>query len=448
MTNNSISVSPPAEQLIARFNDHSAVVGVIGLGYVGLPLVMEMVRTGYRTVGFDVDAGKVDCVNQGKSYIGHISSEKIAEIRKQGRFEATTDYSRISEVDAIIICVPTPLDEYREPDLSYVKATGEAIGRYLRQGQVIILESTTYPGTTEEVLLPAVQREGLDAGRDFFMVYSPEREDPGNPKFNTRTIPKVLGGLTPTCRIVGETFYREVFNQVVTVSSTGAAEMTKLLENIYRAVNIALVNELKMLTDRMDLDIWEVIDAAATKPFGFKAFYPGPGWGGHCIPIDPFYLTWKAREYEFATRFIELAGEININMPRFVVEKIIQTLSARGVAIAGARVLVLGMAYKKDVDDPRESPAIKVVELMRWWKMDVSYHDPYVPRFPPGRHGDLGLSSADLTPETLAAADAVLILTDHSCIDYQEVVRRAKVVIDTRNATKNVTEGREKIVRA
>ncbi len=448
MTKNSVSVSPAAEGLIARFKDHSAVVGVIGLGYVGLPLVMEMVRSGYRAVGFDVDRAKVDRLNKGESYIGHIPSEKIAEIRGQGCFEATTDYGKLAKVDAIIICVPTPLDEYREPDLSYVRSTGEAIGRYAHQGQIIILESTTYPGTTEEVLLPYISREGFEVGKDFFLIYSPEREDPGNPKYNTRTIPKVIGGLTPTCTIVGETFYRRVFDRVVTVSSTGAAEMTKLLENIYRAVNIALVNELKMLTDRMGLDIWEVIDAASTKPFGFKAFYPGPGWGGHCIPIDPFYLTWKAREYDFATRFIELAGEININMPRFVIEKILQTLTARGTAIAGARILVLGMAYKKDVDDPRESPAIKVVELMRRWKMDVSYHDPYVPRFPPGRHGDLGLSSIELTPETLAVADAVLILTDHSCIDYSEVVRHAKVVIDTRNATKNVIEGREKIVRA
>lgn len=448
MKNEHISIPPTAKELIEKLKNQTATVGVIGLGYVGLPLVMEMVHVGYRTIGFDVDESKVEMLNRRESYIGHIPAESIAEIHSQGLFQATTDYGRLSEVDAIIICVPTPLNEFREPDLSYVRATGEAIGRHLRQGQIVILESTTYPGTTEEVLLQHVSSTGLQVGKDFFLVYSPEREDPGNPRYTTKTIPKVLGGITPACRVVGVAFYERVFKRVVPVSSTAAAEMTKLLENIYRSVNIALVNELKILTDRMGLNIWEIIEAASTKPFGYHPFYPGPGWGGHCIPIDPFYLTWKARQYEFPTRFIELAGEINTNMPRFVVEKIIEILAARGVPIGGARVLVLGMAYKRDVDDPRESPAIKVVELMRRWNMEVSYHDPYIPRFPAGRHGDLGLSSVDLTPESLQEADAVLILTDHSCIDYQEVVKHAKVVIDTRNATKGVTEGREKIVRA
>ncbi|MFH1740076.1 MAG: nucleotide sugar dehydrogenase, partial [bacterium] len=416
------ALSSNAKDLIDRFTNRTAAVGVIGLGYVGLPLVMEMVETGYKTIGFDVDESKVDQLNRGQSYIGHIPADRVIEIRRDGRFEATTDYGRLADVDAIVICVPTPLNESREPDLSYVCATGEAIGRHLRKGQIVILESTTYPGTTEDVLLPLVAREGFQVGQDFYLVYSPEREDPGNPDYTTRTIPKVLGGVTPTCRAVGEAFYSQVFERVVTVSSAAAAEMSKLLENIYRAVNIALVNELKILGDRMGFNIWEVIEAASTKPFGYHPFYPGPGWGGHCIPIDPFYLTWKARQYGFATRFIELAGEINTDMPRFVVEKIIKTLADRGVPIGGARVLVLGMAYKRDVDDPRESPAIKVVELMREWNMEVSYHDPYIPHFPAGRHGDLGLSSVELTPQTLTDADAVLVLTDHSCIDYQEVV--------------------------
>ena len=448
MKNEHISMRSTAEELIEKFKNHTATVGVIGLGYVGLPLAMEMVGAGYRAIGFDVDEAKVNRLNRGQSYIGHIPPDRIAEMYKQGRFQATTDFAQLTEVDAIIICVPTPLSEFREPDLSYVRATGQSVGEHLRLGQMVILESTTYPGTTEEILLPVLNAGGLQVGKDFFLVFSPEREDPGNPRYTTKTIPKVLGGVTPTCLVVGLAFYEEVFDRVVAVSSTGAAEMTKLLENVYRAVNIALVNELKILTDRMGLNIWEIIEAASSKPFGFQPFYPGPGWGGHCIPIDPFYLTWKARQYEFPTRFIELAGEINTNMPRFVVEKIIETLAWRGLPICGARILVLGMAYKRDVDDPRESPAIKVVELLRSWNMQVSYHDPYIPLFPAGRHGDLGLSSIELTPEALREADAVLVLTDHSCIDYQEVVRHAKVVVDTRNATKNVTEGREKIVRA
>ncbi|HOE12115.1 MAG TPA: nucleotide sugar dehydrogenase [bacterium] len=442
------SVTPNAKELIERFENGTAGVGVIGMGYVGLPLAMLMVKAGYRTLGFDVDWEKVDRLNRGESYIHHFPAERIQEARKDGKFQATTDYARLKEVDAIIICVPTPLNEYREPDLSYVEATGQSVGEHLRRGQIVILESTTYPGTTEELLLARLSESGLRVGQDFFLVYSPEREDPGNAHYNTRTIPKVLGGITRQCLAVGEAFYGRVFEKIVPVSSTAAAEMTKLLENIYRAVNIALVNELKILADRMGLDIWEVIEAASSKPFGYHAFYPGPGWGGHCIPIDPFYLTWKARQFGFATRFIELAGEVNTGMPRFVVGKIVKALALRGISIAGAQILVLGMAYKRDVDDPRESPAIKVVELLREWHIDVSYHDPYIPHFPTGRHGDLGLSSVPLTPERLAEADAVLILTDHSCIDYQEVVRHAKLVIDTRNATRSVTEARERIIRA
>ncbi|HPO09243.1 MAG TPA: nucleotide sugar dehydrogenase, partial [bacterium] len=350
------SLTPNAKELIERFENATAQVGIIGLGYVGLPLAMLMVKAGYRTLGFDVDWEKVDRLNRGESYIHHFPAGRIQEARKDGKFEATTEYARLKDVDAIIICVPTPLNEYREPDLSYVEVTGQSVGEHLRRGQIVILESTTYPGTTEEVLLPRLSESGLRVGQDFFLVYSPEREDPGNAHFSTRTIPKVLGGITRQCLAVGETFYGRVFEKIVPVSGTAAAEMTKLLENIYRAVNIALVNELKILTDRMGLDIWEIIEAASSKPFGYHAFYPGPGWGGHCIPIDPFYLTWKARQFGFATRFIELAGEVNTGMPRFVVGKIVKTLALRGIPIAGARILVLGMAYKRDVDDPRESP--------------------------------------------------------------------------------------------
>ncbi len=436
------------DQIIEKIEKRDATLGVIGLGYVGLPIVLETTQSGFKTIGFDIDTQKVDQLSQGKSYIHHIPSELIQGLQKGGLFEATHDYSRLVEVDAIIICVPTPLDEFREPDLSAVDATAKAIAETLRPGQLVVLESTTYPGTTEERIRPRLEKKGLKVGEDFFLAYSPEREDPGRKDFSTRTIPKVFGGTTPACLQVGVALYKCLFDNVVTVSSTQASELTKLLENIYRAVNIALVNELKMLCDRMNLDVWEVIDAAATKPFGYQAFYPGPGLGGHCIPIDPFYLTWKAREHDFSTRFIELAGEVNTGMPRFVTMKVVETISSLGKAIKGAKILVLGVAYKKNVDDVRESPALKVVELLRDWEMVVNYHDPYIPVYPKTRRGDLGLSSLPLTEEVIKEHDAVLILTDHSNIDYQWVVDLADVVIDSRNATKNVQRNRDRIVKA
>ncbi len=436
------------KQLIERFQNKTAVLGVVGLGYVGLPIVLETTRTGFKTIGFDIDSRKVEQLQQGRSYIHHIPSEKIQSLRSSGLFEATSDYRRLQEVDAVIICVPTPLNDYREPDLTAIDETAEAIAQNLRSGQLIILESTTYPGTTDERIRPRLERTGLIVGKDVFLAFSPEREDPGRKDFSTRTIPKVFGGCTPDCSEVGVALYSQLFDRVVSVSSTRVAEMTKLLENIYRAVNIALVNELKMLGDRMGFDIWEVIEAASTKPFGYTPFYPGPGLGGHCIPIDPFYLTWKAREVEFSTRFIELAGEINTGMPRYVVMKLVETLADRGIGIKNAKILVLGVAYKPNVDDVRESPALKVVELMREWDMDVNYHDSYIPTYPKSRRGDLGLSSIALTEKTIQEHDAVLILTDHANVDYQWVVNHARIVIDTRNATRNVTQHRERIVKA
>ncbi|HOJ62706.1 MAG TPA: nucleotide sugar dehydrogenase [bacterium] len=436
------------EQLIEKFKSQSAVLGVIGLGYVGLPFILETTRSGFKTIGFDIDPVKVEKLQHGESYIHHIPSSMIQTLRDGGMFEATTDYTRLREADAIIICVPTPLNEYREPDLSAVDATAAAIAANLRAGQLIVLESTTYPGTTEERIRPRLEATGMKVGLDVFLAYSPEREDPGRKDYSTRTIPKVFGGCTPTCLEAGTALYRQLFDRVIPVSSTQAAEMTKLLENIYRAVNIALVNELKMLCDRMRLDVWEVIEAASSKPFGYQPFYPGPGLGGHCIPIDPFYLTWKAREVEFSTRFIELAGEINTGMPRYVVMKVVEALTGKGLAVKGARILVLGVAYKKDVDDVRESPALKVVELLREWGMEVQYHDPYVPRYPKGRRGDLGLASIPLTEAALREHDAVLILTDHSCVDYQWVADHADLVVDTRNATRHVKNARGQIVKA
>ncbi|RJP25017.1 MAG: nucleotide sugar dehydrogenase [Candidatus Omnitrophota bacterium] len=436
------------DQLLRRIASKKAVLGIIGLGYVGLPIVRETTKAGFTTIGFDIDAHKVDCLNRGESYIHHISSTLIRDMRSSGQFEATTDYSRLQEADVLIICVPTPLNEFREPDLSAVDATADAIAQYLRPGQLVILESTTYPGTTEERIRPRLEQTGLKVGVNVFLAYSPEREDPGRKDYTTRTIPKVFGGCTPDCLEVGTALYRQLFDCVVTVSCTRAAELTKLLENIYRSVNIALVNELKMLCDRMGIDVWEVIEAAASKPFGFQSFYPGPGLGGHCIPIDPFYLTWKAREYDFSTRFIELAGEINTGMPRFVVMKVVHCLSDSGKSIRHARILVLGIAYKRDVDDCRESPALKIVELLREWGMNVNYHDPYIPVSPQTRHFDLGLKSIELTEETLRAHDVVLILTDHTGIDYQWVVDHANVVVDTRNATSKVDRHREKIIKA
>lgn len=418
-------------QLLDRLNEREAVIGILGLGYVGLPLMLRFSEVGYPVLGFDIDPAKVEALNGGCSYIEHISAEAIGEACQRG-FRATTDFSRATECDALILCVPTPLNKHREPDLSYVVATTEEIVPHLRPGQIVSLESTTWPGTTDEVLQPLIESTGLRVGNHLFLVFSPEREDPGNPAYSTRTIPKVLGGVTPACAQVGQALYGQVIDEVVTLSSTRAAEMTKLLENIHRAVNIGLVNELKIVCDRMGIDIHEVIRAAATKPFGFTPYYPGPGLGGHCIPIDPFYLTWKAREYGLNTRFIELAGEVNTQMPRWVVSKVADALNARGKPVKGSRILVLGIAYKKNVDDRRESPSMELMELLEAQGAEISYSDPHVPKFLPMRKHDFDLESVPLTPETLAATDCVLLATDHDRFDYDLIKAHAPLIVDTR----------------
>ncbi|WPL19452.1 UDP-N-acetyl-D-glucosamine 6-dehydrogenase [Thiorhodovibrio winogradskyi] len=418
-------------KLIDRLNNREAQIGILGLGYVGLPLMLRFSEVGYPVLGLDIDAAKVEALMAGRSYIEHIRAEAIGQALEQG-FSATTDFSRARACDALILCVPTPLNQYREPDLSYVINTTEAIVPHLRAGQVVSLESTTWPGTTEEVLKPRLESTGLKVGEDVFLVFSPEREDPGNPTFTTRSIPKVLGGVTPACTRVGQALYGQVIDEVVTLSSTRAAEMTKLLENIHRAVNIGLVNELKIVCDRMGIDIHEVIRAAATKPFGFTPYYPGPGLGGHCIPIDPFYLTWKAREYGLNTRFIELAGEVNAAMPEWVVGKVADALNERGKAIKGSRILVLGIAYKKNVDDRRESPSMILMERLEAKGAAISYSDPHVPRFLPMRKHDFDLASVPLTPETLAATDCVLLATDHDRFDYELIKAHAPLIVDTR----------------
>jgi UDP-N-acetyl-D-glucosamine dehydrogenase len=448
-----LTLSELALSRLERIQNKTASVGVIGLGYVGLPLSLLMSDSGLKVTGFDIDQKKVDCLETGESYIYRIPRTEIARAREQG-FRATSDYAELSRQDAIIICVPTPLTKYREPDLSFIEKTAEAIAPWLVEGQIVILESTTYPGTTEEVLIPILEkgnRAGLVARRAdtpgetraFQVAFSPEREDPGNDSVARRDIPKVIGGLEPLATEMASGVYRAIFNRIVPVSSTSAAEMTKLLENIYRCVNIALVNELKILCLKMGIDIWEVIAAAATKPFGFHPFYPGPGLGGHCIPIDPFYLSWKAREWDFHTRFIELAGEINEAMPEFVVRSVSEELNARSIALRGARILVLGLAYKKDVDDLRESPSLEIIEGLRKRGAEVSYHDPYFPTVGRGRHYNLNLICAPLTD--LHRYDCVLIATDHSDYDYESIVRESRLVVDTRNATHGIVS--PKIVR-
>jgi UDP-N-acetyl-D-glucosamine dehydrogenase len=437
------------DDLKQRLASDHATVGVIGLGYVGLPLALTMVEAGKRVIGLDVDAAKVERLDQGQSYIRHIEPSRIVAAGK--RFRATTDFRALTDCDAIIVCVPTPLTEGREPDLSYVSRTAETIAEHLRAGQLVVLESTTYPGTTEEVMQPILERGGLRVGRDYHLAFSPEREDPGNPRFNTKTIPKLVGGVTAQCGELARALYGSFLEKVVVVSSARVAESAKLLENIYRSINIALVNELKMLFERMGIDVWEVIEAAATKPFGFTPFYPGPGLGGHCIPIDPFYLTWKARHYDFSTRFIELAGEVNTGMPYWVVDKVVDALGEDGKPIKGAKVLVMGVAYKKDVDDLRESPSLKVIEILESRGAKVSYNDPYVPslRARKLRHYEtFDLDSVDLEDRTIAEADCVLIATDHSAYDYDRIVRHARRVVDTRNATRSVRQSRNKIVKA
>ncbi|MCE4061548.1 nucleotide sugar dehydrogenase [Pandoraea sputorum] len=417
--------------LLRKLNDKQAVIGVVGLGYVGLPLMLRYCEVGYRVIGFDIDQSKVDLLKQGKSYIEHIPSESIHKAI-DGHFEPTTDFSRTAEVDALILCVPTPLNKYREPDLSFVLDTTDSLVPYLRPGQVVSLESTTYPGTTDEELLPRVESRGLKVGQDIFLVFSPEREDPGNPNFNTRTIPKVCGGHTADCLEVGLALYGQVIDRVVPVSSTRAAELTKLLENIHRAVNIGLVNEMKIVADKMGIDIHEVIRAAATKPFGFVPYYPGPGLGGHCIPIDPFYLTWKAREYGVHTRFIELAGEVNSSMPDYVIAKVTAALNQVQKSVRGSRMLVLGIAYKKNVDDMRESPCVMLMEKLRDLGADVAYSDPHIPEFPKMREHNFNLSSVALTPETLASYDCVLLATDHDKFDYALIKAHSKLIVDSR----------------
>ena len=433
-------------------------IGIIGCGYVGLPLALRFADVGQRVTGFDTDQEKITKLNAGQSYIQHIPADKINQHVQGKRFNATTDFSKLREMDAVLICVPTPLDERREPDLSYVELTAQSIAPNLQKNQLIVLESTTYPGTTEELVLPILEKGGLQCPlakgpgaettkTDFYLAFSPEREDPGNKHFGLAQIPKVVGGINPASCQAAVNLYAQIVSKVVPVTSTRAAEMVKLLENIFRCVNIALVNELKQLSLRMDLDIWEVIDSAATKPFGFMPFYPGPGLGGHCIPVDPFYLSWKAREYDFATRFIELAGEINTAMPYHVVDALVAALNDHEKSVKGSKILVLGVAYKKDVDDLRESPSLKLLELLTARGAKLDYNDPYFPALHKMRHYDFShMKSVELTPQNLAAYDCVLIATNHTQYDYPAIVKNSTLVIDTRNATRHIQGQREKIV--
>jgi len=438
-----------SESLASLLAERRALVGVVGLGYVGLPLVQAFAAAGFRTLGFDVDAQKIERLLAGQSYIGHIPSEQIAALVAAGRFDATSDLDRLGEPDAVLICVPTPLTPSRDPDLSFVEQTTQAIAARLRPGQLVVLESTTYPGTTRQVVLPILAATGLTPGKDFFLAYSPEREDPGNPRHSAPSIPKVVGGIDEESGRLAAALYSPVVVEVVPVSNCEVAEACKILENTYRSVNIAMVNELKMLFDGIGLDIWEVIDAARTKPFGFQAFYPGPGLGGHCIPIDPFYLSWLARSHGLPTRFIELAGEINTSMPRYVVRRLVEALNERGKPLKGSKVLILGVAYKRDVDDPRESPSFELMDLLRAGGAELTYNDPHVPVLPKMRRHDVpALVSQPLTPELLAVHDCVLIATDHSVYDYELIVRHARLVVDTRGATRRVAGPKDDVVPA
>jgi UDP-N-acetyl-D-glucosamine dehydrogenase len=422
------------QELVSKIKAGKAHIGVVGMGYVGLPLALAFVEKGFRVTGFDVDPAKVESLNAGRSYIMHLNAQRVADAAKTGRFQATADFGKLDVPDAILIAVPTPLTPQREPDMTYVVQTAEQVRARLRKGQIVVLESTTYPGTTDELVRGILEQTGLRAGEDFFLAFSPEREDPGNKQFSTTTIPKVVGGVGPDASEVAAALYQAVIAKVVMVSSARAAEAAKLTENIFRAVNIALVNELKVVYDRMGIDVWEVLDAASTKPFGFMRFNPGPGLGGHCIPLDPFYLTWKAREYGITTRFIELAGEVNVSMPHYVVDKLQLALNDRSRALKGAKVLVLGIAYKKDIDDPRESPSFELIDLLLRRGAIVTYHDPHIPRAPRMRSWPElpPMESVPLTPETVAAADAVLIATDHSVIDYEMLASKAALIVDTR----------------
>ena len=434
--------------LLEKINSKKAIIGVIGLGYVGLPLTREFTSGGARVLGFDIDETKIKKLNAGKSYIEHIPSSTVKTMIKSGLFSATSDFKQLRRADCILIAVPTPLSKMREPDLSYVETTARSITKTLRPGQLVVLESTTYPGTTKEVLLPIFEESGLKVGKDFFLAFSPEREDPGRKDYTTKTIPKVVGGYDEKSLAAAVACYELAIDTVVPVSSCEAAEACKILENTYRGVNIALVNELKMLYDRMGIDVWEVIRAASTKPFGFTAFYPGPGLGGHCIPIDPFYLSWKAREYNMTTRFIELAGEINVAMPEYVVQRLMDALNDRKKSLNGSRVLVLGLSYKQDIDDVRESPSLELIELMTEKGAKVDYNDPHCPATHKMREHDLKMTSKPLSAKMLGSYDAVLISTAHSIYDYKFIVKNSQLVIDTRNATVNVKTGRKKIVKA
>ncbi len=443
--------SQTASALHARIQDRTARVGIIGLGYVGLPLALAFAEQGFPVLGFDVDPAKVEALSRGESYIRHLDAERVREQAGSGRLVATADFARLAEADAVLICVPTPLTRHRDPDLRYVRATAEQIGARLRTGQLVVLESTTYPGTTEELLLPRLSAGGLRCGEDFFLAFSPEREDPGNPKFSTTNIPKLVGGVDQISGDLAQALYQQVVPQTVRVSSARTAEASKLLENIFRAVNIALVNELKVVYDRMGIDIWEVLDAAATKPFGFMRFDPGPGWGGHCIPLDPFYLSWKAREFGVATRFIELAGEVNVRMPEYVIDKLAGALNEDSRAVKGSKVLVLGLSYKRDIDDPRESPAFEVIDRLLRLGAVVSYHDPHVAVAPGMRSWpDLPpMKSVPLTPESLAEHDAVIVVTDHTAVDYDLVARHARLIVDTRGVYRaGRFESSAKVVKA
>ncbi len=429
-----------------KIKNKEACVGIIGLGYVGLPLVKTFLSAGFQVIGFDVDEKKVSFLNKAKSYIKHVTGEDLKPFIKEKKFEATSDFKNLSKADVIIICVPTPLDAHKNPDLSFVLSTTQVIAENLRRGQLVVLESTTYPGTTEEEMLPILETAGLKVGKDFCLAYSPERENPGDEVFTTARIPKVLGGVTPSCKQAAKALYDQIVVFTVPVSAPRVAEATKLLENIFRSVNIALVNEMKMILARMDIDVWEVIEAASTKPFGFMPFFPGPGYGGHCIPVDPYYLTWKAKEVDYSTKFIELAGEINTLMPYYVVSRTIEALNARGKSIKGGKVLILGVAYKKDVDDQRESPSLKIISLLQEKGTKVSYNDHYVPESRGHRdYPGLNLKSTPLSEKMLKRFDAVIIATDHSVYDYDWIVKNASLVIDTRNAVK---KKRKNVIKA
>lgn len=438
---------PDSKNLASLIQNKKALVGVIGLGYVGLPLALEFARRGFKTLGLDIDPQKIRRLEKGESYIQHISNQDIRRVTREGRFSASTEFSKIKDLDCIVICVPTPLNASKEPDLTFIEQTAETLRRHLRRGHLVILESTTYPGTTREVILSLLKKSGLRSGKDFFLAYSPEREDPGNKAHSARSIPRIVGGIDQTSGDLAEDLYRHIVPRTIRVSSTETAEATKMLENIYRAVNIALVNELKMLFDKMGIDIWEVIAASSTKPFGFQAFTPGPGLGGHCIPIDPYYLAWKARQYDFQTRFIELAGEINTAMPTYVISRLQEALNRKGKTLRGSKILILGMAYKKDVDDIRESPSVTIAELLQKQGARVSYHDPYIPHIPPMRQHSFRQKSVKWGVSALSTADCVLVATAHSFYNPELIGRHAKLIVDTRHLM-NGHRWDSKVVRA